>query len=992
MLQYEISFEQPAFLLLLLLAPLFWVVALRSRASLGRLRWTLAVALRMLIFALLVLAIAGFQWVRRTDDVTVLYLVDRSLSIPRASLDRAVEFVNASIAQHRREDRGDRAGVISFGKQAAVEVPPLAEPFHLTSRFETELVLEETDLAAALRLARSVMAHPSARRVVILSDGNVTQGNVQGIAAELVRDGIGVDVVAIPGELRAEVAVEKLVVPTEVRKGAPFEIRVALSRQTPPTSAAATPTRGSLSIYRHDQDERLMIASQSLTLDSETHYLTLRDQLETPGFYSYEAEFTPEDPAADGFVQNNTARGFAQIRGAGRVLLIEDHFNPGSFDELVQLLQREKIEVTVQRTDQLFTSLADLQAYDLVILADVPRGNGEQDNSLQYFTDQQIEMLVQNTRQMGCGLMMLGGPNSFGVGGWSDTKLEEAMPVDFQIKNLKVQAVGALALVIDSSGSMSGEKIQLSKAAAVAAAKSLRPQDSIGVFSFDTEVHQIVPMQEVSDRGHIIPMISRLAADGGTNMQPAMQLGFRALANSNAATKHMIILSDGHTQPGNFNELATQMRQQGMTVTCVAIGDEADTGLLNQIAAVGGGKFYQVNSPRAIPQIFMREARRVARPLIYENQSGIPLELAADHEVLRGIEPPFPPVTGYVMTTVKPTALVQTPLLASLPSGQANSILASWQFGLGRSVALTTDVGQRWASRWKEWPERDKLLVQLVRWTMRPTNETDHIAVDAHLEGDRIRIVMNALDLEDRFINFLSPQVAVVGPGMQASSATLQQSAPGRYVGEVEASDKGTYFLSISPGAGSETIRLGIDVNRSAEFRPRPDNLQLLGELAAQTPAEGKAGDMLVMESESQWESAAGALDTFRSNLRFGIDTRPAWYILVVIGCVAFFTDVLNRRLHWNPTHAFRRAASSEAQPTAEVLTLERLQRLRQTKSAAREAVRDPWEETSAPPAAPLPKKSLAPVAAGPEQAESYTERLLRAKREAKRSQQSHEN
>ena len=119
------------------------------------------------------------------------------------------------------------------------------------------------------------------------------------------------------------------------------------------------------------------------------------------------------------------------------MLLIEDWENPREFDFLVQRLGEKNIEVEVMPSDRLFTSLAELQGYDCVVLANVPRASGGESDKKEAtnFSDEQIEMLVRNTEQFGCGLVMIGGPNSFGAGGWTNTELEKAMPVDFQIKN-----------------------------------------------------------------------------------------------------------------------------------------------------------------------------------------------------------------------------------------------------------------------------------------------------------------------------------------------------------------------------------------------------------------------------------------------------------------------------------------------------------------------------------------------------------------------------
>ena len=574
-----------------------------------------------------------------------------------------------------------------------------------------------------------------------------------------------------------------------------------------------------------------------MVLDKEQNFFTLRDQLVDPGFYGYTAKITLDDPAADVHRENNLSRAFAQIRGAGRVLVISDVFATDDASTIGDVLADAHIEVTRARADRMPATLAELQGYDLVILDDVPYSNGDSADSVRYFSEAQLESLVKNTHDLGCGLMMVGGPNSFGAGGWSKTVVEEAMPVDFYIANLKVQAIGGADVGRRQLGIDAGREAAVGQGGRDRRGAVLSPRDYVGMISFDSAAHEIVPLQKVGEGTHVPRLIGRLAAGGGTFMSPALQVGFRKLANSDAALKHVIVLSDGQTQPGDDLDLARQMCAAGISLTSVAIGDEADVNLLRSMAAIGGGKFYHVISPQAIPQIFMREARRVSRPLIYEDDAGIAVDVESSHESLSGVTQAFPPITGFVMTTPKQSSLVQMPLTAEEPAGQANPILSTWQYGAGRCVALATDLGDRWASSWTDWGERDKFLIQLARWAMRPTSTGDSVTAVAEVVDGRIQVTLNALDEEDRFLNHLSPQVAVVMPNLDTAGVLLQQSGPGRYVGSVAADTAGSYFLNVSAGPGLERIRLGIDVNRGDEFESRPDRLASLGALRVEYPS-----------------------------------------------------------------------------------------------------------------------------------------------------------
>ena len=204
------------------------------------------------------------------------------------------------------------------------------------------------------------------------------------------------------------------------------------------------PCRGKLRVTRRIGQLEDLLSEQDVELRPGKNVFTVGHKIEQTAVYTYQAEFVPRDPRDDGLTQNNRATAFTHVRGQGQVLLIENWQTPGEFDYLVDRLRQNQIEVTVQSpATSLFTSLAELQAYDAVILANVPRSSGDDAQSLHSFSDQQIDMLVRNTEQMGCGLMMLGGPNSYGAGGWSNTALEKAMPVDFQIKNSQCVPSGA---------------------------------------------------------------------------------------------------------------------------------------------------------------------------------------------------------------------------------------------------------------------------------------------------------------------------------------------------------------------------------------------------------------------------------------------------------------------------------------------------------------------------------------------------------------------
>ncbi len=998
----RIGFDHPGYLWLLALLPVLWWIAYRRFSALGYLRAFVAILLRSTMVTAIVFAIAGIQIAWITDRVTVIYVLDQSESIDRSKREAMLKYVVDSVRKHRDKKREDLAGVIVFGKDASIEVPPFGDDLPPLSRLEgAEVRTDATNLEAALELAQSSMPSDTLQRIVIVTDGNQTIGQVQSIARRLAAAGIGIDVVPAPTQSGADVLVEKIDLPSEIRRGQPFEARVVMTNYA--DSDTDAPVRGRLSITRTMGGEEELLLDEPLELTPGKNVIPLRHTIDRPAPYTFEARFTPSGAEDDARSQNNRAVAFTDVRGKSRVLLIEPWNESGEWSWFADQLRDEEIEVIIQPSNATFTSLVELQAYDSVILANVPRNSGDSAESLTTISDSQIEMLVRNTQQLGAGLLMIGGPDSFGAGGWTGTALEEAMPVDFEIKNSVVSAVGALMLVVDSSGSMSGEKMELCKAAAREAIRSLRSSDYVGVITFDSEAREVVPMQKVAGRNHMIPMVSRISAGGGTNMYPAMERGFRTLVRADAAAKHMIVLTDGQTEPNNFAGLTQDLKAAGITVTSVAIGNDADLTLMREIATGGGGKMYHVISPRAIPKIVMRESRRISRPLIYEDPKGFDPRIEIPHVILTGVGTP-PPIRGYVMTTAKDSVLVQTLLSSPVPQSDQHPILAAWQYGLGRTAVLTTDGGQRWARDWTNWPGQAKLYSQLVRWLMRPAGESGNFTMATMVRDGEVQVVINAMDQEQDFLNFLEMNASVLDPNMRPIDLQMRQTAPGRYVGSFPVNDSGSYFVHVSPGAGVAPLTSGVTVPFSEEYRAREMNMPLLEQIAAVQPLDGEAGT-LTEPLSGDLDHGPLSVNPFRAGLRSVRAIQDVWPWLVLIGCCVFVSDVMVRRIDFNFRWVGALVKRLRGEPVAEPVVVSRLDSLRQSKQQATKqlgryqqatldtaVVQDPAAMADkdisrmfaeAEKSSPLQSSMNEPTSIS--QSMSYTERLLEAKRKSKR-------
>jgi uncharacterized membrane protein len=1016
---FEIGFQYPWMLVLLVLLPISWWIGARSLAGLGPVRRVLALVLRSLVLLLVIAALAGVQWIWTSDRQTVIFLLDQSDSIPLAKRQLMLRYAIESVKKFRRtsNNRNDRAGLIVFGREASIEIPPLDENLPPLSQPESNFgKTDATNIEGALKLAAASFLEDSARRIVILTDGNQTLGSAEAAAKRLAETGVGIDVVPVRLDSSTEVLVEKIDIPGYVRQGQTVEARVVINRFQEPGSEPKD-IDGRLRVLRRIGNQIETLVDSPYTLDRDINVVPIPHRIDETAGYTYEAEFTTSDRDQDTISQNNRATAFTYARGRGRVMLIEDANNPGNYDALVEALRRNDIDVDVRTTAVLFSSLVELQTYDSVILAGVPRSSGEDMTQIVSITEDQIEMLVQSVQQFGMGLLMLGGPEAFGAGGWTNTKLETAMPVNFAIKNTKVEAVGALAMVMHASEMAEGNYWQ--KMVGKAALEALGPQDYCGVIQYDMQGDkwlwgsQSQGLSKVGEnRSMMKSRIARMVPGDMPDFDSSLKLAIASLKKVSASVKHMIIISDGDPTPAS-NGVLNDFANNKIKISTVAVGAHGVVGTaeLKRISKVTGGNYYEVTNAGALPKIFMREARRVARPLVYEPEGGVvPVTQLPGHEIMSGINGQLPNIRGFVLTERKDSPLVEVPLLSPKPNEpDTASLLATWTYGLGRTAVFTTDAGKRWATEWVGSPYYDQFFSQLVRWTMRPSGDEGKYAIATNVRDGRVQIVVNALDADDKFLNFLDMNATAIGPDLKPMSIPLRQQAPGRYVGEFAPESAGSFMVSVSPGPGKPTITTGVTVPFSDEYRVRQANLRLLEQMAGQKPRGGESGVVLPALDTDALDDVL-EIDTYRSGIPPAKSLQDVWPMAVLIGSALFFADVFVRRvaldlgapIRWIAQRMRRRNTSEMDQQRQQ-----RLDRLRSSKTSVSDdlerqraavsiEIPDPTTLTTKPsdsfgksetkPGAPTPPSSSSPNLAS-EDEKSYTSRLLEAKRQAKKKQ-----
>jgi len=717
---------------------LWWTWGSQVQIS-PRRRWIVC-GIRIVIVAAMVFAVAGFKWLTPVERMNVFFLLDRSDSVPGQQQDAALEWINRIT---REKPTDDRAGAVVFGAEASIETS--ADATMNLRRIEAVVPTGQTDLGAAIRLAAAAFPAYGQRRMVLLSDGNENLGDALGAAVSAHHLGINVDVVPLGGETKNDVSIQRFQVPAQVNRGQPFEARIFVHADQ------AGPAK--VQLYGSEQ----YLGEQTVQLKAGKNLFSFPQSLNDSGFYSYDARI---DAASDAIPENNRAFAFTQVRGLPRVLIVSG--DPAADAPLHAALDSPELQVTLTGIRGFPGSLAELQSYDSIVLCNVPAAE---------LNREQQHRLLSAVRDFGVGFVCIGGDQSYGAGAYRGTPLAELLPVEVELSSRKVLPPGALVLVIDKSGSMSGEKLEMARQGAMGALQALAASDYAGAIAFDAAPHVVADIQRVGERREILRNLAGISAGGGTSMYPPMVLAHKMLAGVRASYKHCLVLTDGQSATGDFAGITRDMIADGVTVSTIGIGPDADAALLSAIARIGHGRFYAVSHPADLPQIFIKETAVVLKSAISE-EPFVPRWVSVT-EPVRGLVD-FPRLLGHVVT--EPRTRAETPL----QTDGGDPLLAHWQFGLGRTVAFTSDARSRWAKDWIGWDQYRRFWQQMVRWTLRRVDDAD-FAIELTSERGTGRVLVEALDEHGGFLNFLDLHAVVVGPGDTRETLQLRQIGPGRY-------------------------------------------------------------------------------------------------------------------------------------------------------------------------------------------------------------------
>ena len=719
---------------------------------------------------------------------------------------------------------GNRLGVVSFGRTAVLECPPQQGEF---SGFVHEMPADQSSLSEGLETALAVLPTDANGRVLVVSDGQWTGRDPLPVAARAAGRALGIDYRLLRRPGVNDVSIERVSAPQSVTPGQSFMI----------SAWVRMPAGGAVS-YRLARGGTVVSAG-TRELGSGSSRLLFRDRATAPGTVGYRLEIQGaiEDPVPE----NNTVRLLMGVEGVLPILCVSQSTD----SSLAELLRAGGLAVECRVPGECRWTLEALSRYRGVIIEDV-RANDIGSAGLEV-----LAAWVQNT---GNGLVVTGGRQSYGPGGYFRSPVEPILPVSMELRREHRKLSLAIVVALDRSGSMAmaagggRTKMDLANIGAVQVLDLLSDMDEFGVVAVDSAAHVVVERMlaaEAQGLRHKVLEIDSMG--GGIFVYEALVEAARMLMDAEALTRHIILFADAadSEHPARYKELLETCRRANITVSVVGLGTEndVDAGLLKDVAERGEGRCFFTKSPEEIPVLFAQDTFAVARSTFVGEAT--PVAFTGGLVTLLGEElPDAPAIGGYNLCYIRPGA---TMAAVTVDEYEA-PIVAAWQAGAGRVVCYCGEADGEYTGAMAAWPACGHFFTGLARWAIGEAELLpDSVLVTQHVDDGRCRIELH-LDPEregDPFAGEVDVRVLRGVPGAPPAAETMRMhwvSADQLACG-FSLSGSETALATVEMPDGKRRSLPPVCLPYSPEFRPpRPDRgRRALERVAGATGGEERA-------------------------------------------------------------------------------------------------------------------------------------------------------
>ncbi|HTV40288.1 MAG TPA: VWA domain-containing protein [Candidatus Sulfotelmatobacter sp.] len=842
-------------------------------------------AMRIATFVLVVFALAELA-IRLPDRAgTVIVVADRSESMPLDS-DASEKEIIALL--HKSMGPRDQLGVVSFGREAAVEQAPERAEF---GGFAADVGPDHSSLDDGIQTALELIPPDGSGRILVLSDGKWTGKDPAAAAARAAGRGVAVDYRLITRPQVDDTAIQSFLTPQSVLPGEAFLLSAWVSS---PVDQQIT--------YQLRRNGEIISSGQKQVTQGLSRIL-FRDRAEIAGVNEY--TLTVQGAKDDPIPENNTARALVGIEGARPVLIVSE---AGDSSGLVNVLRRGHVDVVGKAPNECDWSLESLSQYSAVVLEDVPAGDIGMDG---------METLASWVEQTGSGLAMTGGQKSYGPGGYFKSPLERVLPISMEMrKEIRKMSV-CVVVALDRSGSMAmpagggREKIDLADLGTVQVLDLLSPMDEFGVFAVDTSAHEIVPLDTVQNNMSYRQKILQIDSEGGgIYIYEALVACAEMISNAKSETKHIILFSDAADaeQSAHYQDIVAKLREAGVTVSVVGLGTEhdCDANMLKDLARRGGGQCYFSDNPDEIPRIFAQDTFTIARSTFVDHAT--PLSITAGYSLL-GMPPAGAPpaLGGYNLCYLRP----QANLAAVTQDEYKAPVVATWNAGNGRVLCYLGEADGKYSGDFAKWDQAGEFYSTLARWIagkheplpddMLLTQEIrdGDCFVDLHLDPGR---------QADPFSNL--PRVDILHGLPGAAPAKESVSLQWKNADLLEAD---------IPIEGRETVLNTVEISGQQPVTLPPVCLPYSPEFAPDEPGRGAAALAQIAATTGGKERVEIPKIWSELPVRSRYVTLAPW--LLAAAAFLFLFEILERRAGWFSNVARRRMVA--VAPTAGSLTIQ---------------------------------------------------------------------